>query len=44
MIIPLDTLDYVVEMKFTFVNVRTEFFTQFRRILVYRLRSLAKLK
>ena len=44
MIIPLETLDYVVEMKFTLVNVRTEFFAQFSWILVYRLWSLAKLK
>lgn len=44
MIIPLDTLDYVVEMKFTLVNVRNELFIQFLLILVSRLRSLAKLK
>jgi len=44
MIIPLDTLEHVAEMKFTLVKVRTEFFTQFRWILVFWLRSLAKLK
>jgi hypothetical protein len=44
MIIPLDTLDYVVEMKFTLVNVRNELLIQFLLILVSRLRSLAKLK
>ena len=44
MIIPLDTLDYVVEMKFTLANVRNELLIQFLLILDSRLRSLAKLK